>query len=221
MKHLLFCLSAIALFASCSNSDILEDVALDNPEIINQPEANFFALTVGNSWVYKNYRLNKETGNYDYTGVIDSISIVGTEDFEGDTYFNFRRLTTGNEDGITYCNANGEHFELKREENGNLVNKTGFIKFASCNYEERLLTEQVWGSLHEITLEENSTISVEAGEFTCVTSNRFTIAPNGERAKSLDWFYYANGIGLIYDTTSWSDDDTPTIIRRLDSYVVQ
>ena len=37
----------------------------------------------------------------------------------------------------------------------------------------------------------------------------------------LDRFYYANGVGLIYDTSSYVNDPIPSIIRRLDAYQIQ
>lgn len=218
MKHLLLCFCVVLFCASCSDSDILED---NFQNTIEFPEPNFFALTVGNSWVYKNYHLNQETGEYDDTGVIDSISIIGTEEHLGDTYFIVRRLTTGNESGISLCNENGEFFETRRESYGNLIDSTGFIKFASCDYNERLLHDCPWGTLHEITLWEKSTIEVEAGEFDCVLSNRYSKSPTGEQMKALDLFYYAEGIGLVYNTISFASSSTPTIIRRLDSYFIQ
>ena len=51
MKHLLSCLCIVAFTFSCAESD-------NSDNEINPPNVNFFALEVGNSWVYKNYRYN-------------------------------------------------------------------------------------------------------------------------------------------------------------------
>ena len=71
MKKPLF-LAFIALslsIISCSNDG----------NIIPEPEENFFALTVGNSWVYEHCRReNQVTAVYYSVGVIDSIKITGT-----------------------------------------------------------------------------------------------------------------------------------------------
>ena len=214
MKRLLLCFCIIAFAFSCTESD-------NSDNQINPPDANFFALTIGNSWVYKNYRHNPTTETYDDTEVIDSISIVGLQDFSGESYFKFRRLTTGNEDGITFCNPNGEHFEFYREFEGNLVNEEGFIKFTNNNYEERLLQENQWGNIYEILVEDNTTLTVEAGEFDCVNSQRYARNLEDEELPGLDRFYYSNGFGLLYDTSSFISVNTPIIIRRLDSYQIQ
>jgi len=214
MKHLLLCFCIIALTFSCTESD-------NSDNQINPSDANFFALTVGNSWVYKNYRYNPVTETYDDTGVIDSISIVDIQDFSGESYYKFRRLTTGNEEGITFCNPNGEYFEFLREFEGNLINEEGSIKFTNSNNEERLLQENQWGNIYEVLIEGNSVISVEAGEFDCINSERYAKNSDGEQLPGLDRFYYANGIGLIYDTSSFVSNSIPSIIRRLDSYEVQ
>lgn len=214
MRHLFLCLCVIAITFSCSESD-------NSDNQINQFDDNFYALTVGNSWVYKNYRYNQNTEVYEDTGVIDSISIVGTHDFLGTSYFKFRRLTTGNEDQITFCNENGEHFEFLRELDGDLIDEMGIIKFTNNNYEDRLLREFDWGNIYETLIEGNSTIDVEAGEFSCINSERYANNLDDDQYPGLDRFYYAKGFGLIYDTSSHVSNSTPTIIRRLDSYEIQ
>jgi hypothetical protein len=214
MKRLLLYYYIIAFAFSCSESD-------NSINQINPPDANFFALTIGNSWVYKNYRYNRTTEIYDDIGVIDSISIVGLQDFSGKSYFKFRRLTTGNEEGITFCNPNGKHFEFLREFEGNLVNEEGSIKFTNNNYEERLLQENQWGSIYEMLVEDNTTLIVEAGAFDCINSQRYARNPEDEQLPGLDRFYYSSGFGLVYDTSSFVSSNTPIIIRRLDSYQIQ
>ena len=214
MKRLLFCFCIIAFTFSCTESD-------NSDNQINPPDANFFALAVGNSWVYKNYKYDSVTETYDDTGVIDSLSIVDIQDFSGESYYKFRRLTTGNEEGITFCNPNGEHFEFLREFEGNLINEVGSIKFTNSNNEERILQENQWGNIYEVLIEGNSIISVEAGEFDCINSERYGKNSDGEQLPGLDRFYYASGIGLIYDTSSFVSNSIPSIIRRLDSYEVQ
>ena len=214
MRRLMLCFCIVAFTFSCNESDNLNNQ-------IDAPDANFYALTIGNSWVYKNYRYNPVSETYEDTGVIDSISIVDIQDFSGKSYYKFRRLTTGNEENITLCNSNGEHFEFLREFEGNLINKEGSIKFTNSNYEERLFQENQWGNIYEILKEGNTIISVEAGEFDCINSERYAKNLDGEQLPGLDRFYYSDGIGLIYDTSSFISDSIPYIIRRLDSYDIQ
>ncbi|WP_431136991.1 hypothetical protein [Psychroserpens mesophilus] len=212
MKRILITVCMLSLFFSCSNDD-----SQTNEEL---QEDNFYALRVGNSWVYKNYKYNVNMQTYEYTGVVDSVSIVSKETILGVDYFKFRRFTTGNEEGITFCNPNGEHFEYLREYDGNLIWDDGRVKFTNSNYTERILNTDPNLSLREILVEGETEMTVEAGTFTCINSERYMIS-NGEPTSGLDKFYYADGFGLIYDTSSFVSDEIPSIIRRLDSYNIQ
>nr|WP_321237449.1 hypothetical protein [uncultured Psychroserpens sp.] len=212
MKRILITVCILSLFFSCSDDDS------NAPET---PETNFYALTIGNSWVYKNYRYNQNSEAYDDTGVIDSVSIIDTDEINGNIYFKFRRLTTGNEEGITFCNPNGEHFEYLREDNGKLIDDNDNVKFINNDFTERLLVEQSFGNIMETLVEGETSLTVESGTFNCINSERYLINTDGEQLPGLDRFYYADGIGLIYDTSSFVTQAIPTIIRRLDTYSVQ
>ena len=212
MKRNLFFLALASLIFSCTSDDAQNQ---------QDDEANFYALEVGNWWVYKNYKYNVNTEFYEDTGVVDSVSIVGTEMLGGNTYYEFRTKTTGNEDGITYCNPNGEHFELLRDSLGYLIWETGQIKFTNNDYEQRELNAQVWGTIYEKLMQDQETLSVESGTFDCIYSERFAIDINGNLLPGKDHFYYSDGIGLIYDTTSFISNPTHVVERRLDAYFVQ
>lgn len=146
---------------------------------------------------------------------------MGTEEVSGNTYFKFRTLTTGNEEGIIFCNVNGEKFELLRETDGNLVSDNGTVVFTNNNFEERLLQENDWGNIYEILIEGERNISVEAGEFTSINSEKYAKAPEGEQLPGKDKTYYSDGFGLISKTFSLVSNETPVVIRRLSSYEIQ
>lgn len=203
----------IALLAfSCSTSDHNQDSQDSN--------SNFYALTVGNEWVYKNYQYNATTQTYEDTGVIDSVSIVGIETINDNRYFKFRRWTTGNETGIAFCNPNGEHFELLRDSLGYLVRADGSIKYANNNFSARVLSTPDWGTIYDQLIALDNEITVEAGSFISTYSQRYSILNDGSQSPGLDHFYYADGYGLIYDTSSFVSQDIPSIVRRLDSYSI-
>lgn len=212
MKPISFAICFFALFLSCNSDDDLQ--------VPQQEEANFYALTVGNSWVYKNYKRSNPSQLYEDTGVIDSISIVGTEVLNGNTYFKFRRWTTGNENHITLCNPNGEYYDLLRDSIGYLINDSGIIQFANNDFSERELASNSWGTIHEKLVEGETTMNVEAGEFNCINSERYGRSLEGVQLAGLDRFYYSDGIGLIHDTSSFTSSETPSIKRYLDSYII-
>ena len=213
MKRLFLLVPILALVFSCNSDD-------DSSQ--QPPNAdNFYALTVGNEWVYKNYRYNTSTEVYEDTGVIDSVSIVGTELIDGNTYFKFRTYTTGNEEGITFCNPNGEHFEWLRDVDGNLTRSDGSIKFTNSNYEERLISSNASLSIYETLQSDAVEVIVNAGTFVGIHSERYAKDGSGTQLPGLDTFIYVDGKGLIYDTSSFVSQDLPSIKRHLDSYSVQ
>ncbi|WP_055442896.1 hypothetical protein [Lacinutrix himadriensis] len=213
MKRILFTVCFFALFFSCNSDD-------DNRNATD-PEAGFYALTVGNSWVYKNFKYNSNTMEYDDTGILDEVSIVGTEILDGETYFKFKTVTTGNDTGVSYFNANGEKLELRREFSGNLINETGDIIYTNTNYNERLVSENSWGNIYNKLTGNIEIVIVVAGSFPCLDMESYAKSPdNTETFPGLDHFYYSDGIGLISDTTSFVSQGFPVGIRRLDSYII-
>ncbi len=209
---LVFCFAAAAM--SCSKS---EDVGDQN----SSPDEEFFALKVGNSWVYKNYLYDIASDSYLESTVVDSVSITAAEEISGETYYVFRRNTIGNEDGLTVCNPNGEYFERLRAQDGQLVNENGDVKFTYTDYSERVVQSEDWGTVYEAFQDEDSSLTVEAGEFECVFSERYVKTTQGDQFPATDRFFYASGTGLIYDTSSYASSDKPAVIRRLYSYSVQ
>ncbi|MUU79551.1 lipoprotein [Winogradskyella endarachnes] len=212
MKRIVYVLFFALIVSACS---------LDKDDNLQATSSNFYALTVGNQWVYKNYKYNTATEDYEDTGVVDSVSIIGTETINGNVYYNFKRVTTGNEEGITYCNPNGEHYELLRDSLGYLINDGGLIKYANNDFTERTMSQQNWGTIYDQLIALDNEITVEAGTFESTYTQRYVILSNGEQANGLDHFYYADGFGLIFDTTSFVSGDIPIIKRRLDSYVIK
>ena len=140
MKSVIYVCFFTLLLSSCSTSDNQYPLEL---------ESNFYALTVGNEWVYKNYKYNLTTQAYDDTGVIDSVSIVGTEVVNTYTYFKFRNYTTGNEEDITFCNTNGQQFELLRESIGYFIRDDGSVMYANNNFERGFVSSADWGLVYE------------------------------------------------------------------------
>ena len=110
---------------------------------------------------------------------------------------------------------------MLRDSIGYLINDTGKIKFTNTNFEERVISDNLNFSIREVLMTGSTQIDVEAGSFTCIYSERYAVNSSGQQLSGLDLFYYSDGFGLIYDTSSFANSDEPTIIRRLDSYIVQ
>ena len=78
MKRLIlktFLFSVCIFLFSCNNNDDQLNTQVDQP---------FFNINSGNKWVYKIYQNNpNDSAEYVFTGVIDSVKIVGTENIQG------------------------------------------------------------------------------------------------------------------------------------------
>ncbi|APY08983.1 hypothetical protein BWZ20_12050 [Winogradskyella sp. J14-2] len=212
MKRIVYACLIVVLFSSCTSND-------DG----NSPNdnSNFYALTVGNQWVYKNYGFNFSSQEYVDTGIVDSVSIIGIENINSKDYYKFRIFTSGNDDDIPLYNLNGERFELLRDSLGYLVYDDGTIKYTNSDFSPRPLFSSDWGSVYEQLIALDHEITVEAGTFNSSYTQRFVILENGEQAAGMDHIYYADGYGLIYDTVSFVSQENPRVVRRLDSYFVQ
>ncbi len=212
MNRILFCLLFSTLFFACNTSDDVQSPP--------QTSANFYALTVGNTWVYKNYKYNINTQVYDDTGVIDSVSIVATETVLGNTFYKFRTLTTGNENQVSFCNPNGEHFELLREENGYLLRDNGTVKFVHTSFEPILVDSDSSFEYYLKLNETTTTMQTPAGNFDCASMNYYVLNEDEEQLPGTNNYLYADGIGMVYDTTSFVSQSIHSIERRLVSYQV-
>lgn len=216
MKRMLLCICLTPLFFSCNSDD---DSQSQEQE---QQIPSFYALEVGNSWVYKSQRYDFAQQVYMDTEIIDSVSIVGTEDILGVRYFKFRTKTTGSTDtNATLSNPNGVKFEYFREHDGNLINDSNDIVFTTTDFTEQTVLEASWGTIFEQLAQDLETLVVPAGTFQCYNKQRYARTPEGDPLPSMDNVYYAEGIGLIYDSISFISQDTPAMIRRLDTYNIQ
>ena len=218
MKRIMLSICVTVLFFSCSNDD-------DNNGCNNETaetEANFYALKLGNSWVYKNYTYDNIAQEYNYSGVIDSVKITGTQIINDNTYFEFTTRTSGNDSNNTLLNANGVSSELLRDSLGYLIWETGKIKFTNNDFSERILSEQGWGSVFETLQTGTNDFTVDAGTFPCINSERYARSnPSDELLPGLDRIYYSDGVGFVYETISFVSSNIPVVQRHLDAYTVE
>lgn len=202
-----------SLCISCSNDD----------NSVTVPEENFFALKVGNSWVYEHFRReNQVTPVYNSVSVIDSVKIVGTEIIDGNEFFKYRIRTSGNENNISFCSPNGERFEYLRDSIGYLVNQFGKVRFSREDNQEFLVSDGAIYPVYTRRTENIEMITTAAGEFECEYMEVYArMPPNGDLLPGLDKKYYTDGIGNVMSTLSFASDPIPVIERRLISYDIQ
>lgn len=218
MKRIMLLIGITTLFFSCSNDD--DNSSSNNG--ITQSEVNFYGLKLGNSWTYKNYIYNNNTQEYDYSGVVDSVKVTGTQVINDNTYFEFTTKTSGNDGNNVLLNSNGTSTELLRDSLGYLIWETGKIKFTNNDFSERTLNEQAWGTIFETLQTGTNNFSVEAGTFPCINSERYARSnPDETLLPGLDKIYYSNGVGLVHETISFVSSNIPVLERRLDTYTIE
>ncbi|MEM6686730.1 MAG: hypothetical protein AAF617_13185 [Bacteroidota bacterium] len=218
MSLLLACIGFCCL--SCSNDDTTTI----------EPDGGFYALKVGNSWVYEYInRVNpyadlfNGTNIFEETNVVDSVKVVGTEEIDGNTFYKFRIRTSGNDSNYPLCYDNGEHFEYFRDSLGYLINQYGKVKFAVEGDTQEFLqvAHQNDRFLRQLS-SESEIVSTPVGDFDCFwmelyVRNNF----NDERSKGTSSFYYKEEVGLVFSKISWANEILHRMERRLVSYDVQ
>ena len=214
MKRIILSLCISALLFSCSSDD-------DN-QILKTQADNFYALKEGNSWVYKYYRYNYVTQEYENSGVVDSVSITATQMINQKEYYIFKTVTFGNgSNSPFYENPNGESYELLRDSIGYLVSDTGYIKYVNNDFNERILSINDWGTMYAQLKQETTTVNTEAGTFECLDMELYAVNHVYGPYPSRDYYNYADGIGLVFYTMSYASESQHISERRLDSYNIQ
>lgn len=210
--YLLACLTFAIYCISCSNDD----------NTITESNGGFYALTVGNTWVYAHQRRVGQSEEFENINVIDSVEIVGTEEINGNTFFKFRTRTSGNESNQAFCSPNGEHFKHYRDSLGYLVNEYGKVFYSRDDNQEFLIRGVNSFYLYTALAEGTETISVTAGDFECQRMEVYAReAPDATPFPGLDRYYFTEGVGIIFNTSSYSNNPSHTVERSLLSYNIQ
>ena len=214
MKRILLYVGFIVLLFSCSSNELQE------------PEAdNFYALTVGNSWVYKWYNVNTDASSDFFNGITESVSIVGTETINDELYYKFKYIVSGNDAPENQVfPSNGEYYKFYRDSLGYLINEMGEITFNTHPTEEILASYQEFQTLITVygTTNENSVdFLTEAGAFNCVEMIKRHEWENGFVNPGMNYSYYSQGVGLISDDIVFASNNSSRYQRRLNSYNVQ
>jgi hypothetical protein len=213
MKNYLLLACLVLFCVSCSSDD----------NTAPEPEENFYALTVGNSWVYEHFRRESiQSNTFNDTGVIDSVKIVDTEVINNQVFYKFRVRTSGNETNAALCAPNGERFQYFRDSLGYLITDFGGVEFSRENSQEFLLRENSTLNLYTARGEGNEMISTTAGDFDCEWMKVYAkVVPTLEVLPALDKNYYTDGIGRVLNTCSFASQDIHVMERRLKSYDIQ
>lgn len=198
------------MFISCNNDD---DSSAPPVE-----EANFYALTVGNTWTYEYFERDWSSGEFVTMDVVEEVLITETTEIEGEVFFTFQSTTTGEnmtpispEIGITTIN--------KRDSLGYLINDEHSVLFSNENLNAYLISDNDWGNMYGELKEGFEDVEVEAGAFSTNRNEIYAIlSNNGEISPGRDNKYYTEEIGEVYRTFSSVSNPEHSWEKRLISY---
>ena len=216
MKRILFILGFLAMVSSCNSDD-------DSSQ-----QSNFYALTVGNSWVYKYYTKDLNTGGFTvFANRIDSVEIIDTEILNNQTYYTFKTKSTQTENnniGLPgFEIGEWENISYKRDSLGYLVSNTGNKLYWNNNHEEIFWhsnsdpDSDVFAKLND----EGTFLNIEAGNFECLDMEIYLKNINTNIVnQTASHIYYSEGIGNICEKIGYLNGEETTYERRLDTFLI-
>lgn len=183
----LFFVAVSIILASCSH---------DDNELPQTPPQAFFNLNAGSQWIYKKYVYNAPSFPNDYydTGVVDTVTVVGTEMKDGLTYTKLSYKSSNSEiPSYQFVRVNNLGHLIKYftdENDGPAVLHPGF----DTAFEEDKTFP--YGSIH-FFLEAAASITVENQSYT-VLPYKGNFTPTGETAVTKTISYDCKpGLGLV------------------------
>ena len=202
MRKIFFILALVSIFA-CEKDD-MQKLSDNTP---NDAKENYFPLTLGNYWVYEDYHidsLNQEQ-KLDF---IDSIAVSRDTLIHGEKFYILS--------GIRELPGSDKLVDIAilRDSMGYLIDQKGVIRFSNSNFNDILHT---WIELtsNNDTLLKVTYMMVEHSDSLEILNNKYKIlnyqgdvtvynsTTNDIRYKGYTNNYYANNIGVVYESFFW------------------
>lgn len=198
MKKIFLAVLLSAGLFSCSNDN-------DNPE-------TFFDYAVGDVWAYKYYNRNAQ-GEFIASSSIDTVKIVGTQVFDGETYFDFE-TTTYSAAGLANSPT---HDYMRVDESGHLVNPDGVLEHpgTDLSFTENL---SMGGYGYRVTqLHPEETIEVEAQLFQVYNYEQYYVPYEQSGVEGISsQNYYSPGVGKVLQRSRYYSSEEMGIEYRLE-----
>jgi len=203
------------LLVSCKKDDV------DNIAEEQEVDAGFFALQVGNSWVYNYFRVDSQTGDLQNLGATETVEITDEEVVNDETIFTMEITTVDENNTCAICNDNPMEVKKVKDSLGYLVEVDGPIIFSSSNPNDYLISSQGFGDIYRVLKPNEVIITVPAGQFVSKNNERYAIDPDGNRFDGQDNLFYSEGVGEIRQTFSGVTIERVLFEKQLMSYDVQ
>ena len=212
-----FYLSALFLFSVLFISCNKDDGTPKEEQELSEP--NFYALKVGNSWKYQYFKRIGQTDQFESLDAFDDVRITGTSEINGNTYFNFETITTGN-DTYPAVPDNGTVITKFRDSAGYLINEYGwkYFSFSNPNQEYLIRDEHNETKLYGTQIGNGQNVEVISGNFFCTVNELYLRYSDGTKLPSTDYYFYSEGIGLVKSTCSFVSNPLYIVDKRLISY---
>ena len=182
------------LLISCNKDDT-------SPQGQQVVEDNFFALKVGNSWIYNFFKPNNSTGVLENVGVQVEVEVIGETTIMENRYYTIQTTTIGNDNfECTLCEENGVSTLQVRDSLGYLIDGSGNILFSSENTQDYLVASYGWGDVYKVLRENEVLVTVPAGQFSCLLNEKYAINPDGDLFDGRALQYFSEGGGEIKRT---------------------
>ncbi len=216
MKRVFYVSLFFSLFFIACNND---DDASTEPEVVE----NFYALKIGNNWKYEYFQRVDQTDVFETMGIIEEVLITETINIDGEPFFVFQSTTTGNDSGFLDIPDNGITTKNKRDSLGYLItlDQDHRILFSNEIAEDYLLSDNDWGNIYGVLLEDTEQISVPAGSFICNQNEIYAILDETEEiSPGRDRVYFSGEIGEIFREYSGAASTPHRWEKRLISFEV-
>ncbi len=214
MKFPTYIFALLLLFTiSCSNDGSLE--------LEQASEPNFYALTIGNSWRYEYFERNFETNEFESANAFDEVEIANTAEINGNTYYDFKITTTGNNGNLACAPENGIQNKKFRDSLGYLIDEDGIRYFSYKDVNTEFYVRNIipdFLSSYAILNSEPEDCIVSGGTFSCLRNELYGKKTDGTVLEGRNILLYSDGVGMIKESFSTVSNPIHFAERRLVSY---
>lgn len=176
---------------------------------------------MGNSWKYQYFERVDRTDEFEALDAFEEATITSTSEINGNIYYVFKTVNSGNDSAVGVP-ENGTLITKLRDSLGYLINENGVKQFSYTNPNQEYFVTEMSNDfkIFGVLTEEDSSLEVPAGNFSCSINERYVRFSDGNKAPATDYYSYAKGKGQIKSTCSFVSDSLPRTEKRLISYEI-
>jgi hypothetical protein len=203
-----FCL---ILFLSCSNDDDVTETPIE--------EANYYALSVGNSWTYNVFRYDAMTMEYVEQDFLVNGKITQTELINGEIYYNMESTIEGTGTCDICLDVIGN--KSLRDSLGYLIDSNGSRTFTIEDTEPYLISQESFGDVYGEYDPSVTNLSTPLRDFENIDYNKtYAVFEDGSISAGTEKTYYKNGEGLQAREIAFVNSGNPFYMFALSESII-